>query len=107
MEVARNLGLHFTICEKLSVIEGIDAVRGMFPRFWFDESKCEEGIRMLENYRKTWDDKYGRWSEKPLHNYASNAADSMRYLAIGLNKITSVKGSVKSDFDAVRRYWGG
>ena len=107
MEVARNLGLHYTVCDKLTVMEGIDAVRGLFPRMWFDERKCEEGIRMLENYRKTWDDKFGRWSDKPLHNYASNASDGMRYLAIGMNRITATKGSVASDFAAVRKYWGG
>lgn len=107
LEVAKNLGFHYTIADKINPIEGIDAVRGMFARFWFDEAKCGEGIRMLENYRKHWDDKYGRWSDKPVHDYASHAADALRYLAVGLRKITENNGSLKSDFEAARKYWGG
>ena len=107
LEVARNLGINYIIADKLEKVEGIDAVRAIFPRLWFDERKCAEGIRMLENYRKQWDAKLGKWSEKPLHNYASDAADALRYLAVGLPKVVGKKGGMESDFAAVRKYWGG
>jgi hypothetical protein len=105
-EVAANLGIHYTVVEKLNIDEGIDAVRNLFPKLWFDEKKCEEGIRMLENYRKQWDDKFGRWSNKPFHDISSNASDAMRYLAIGLQKLTGSKASLASDYAALRNYWG-
>jgi len=107
LEVAENLGIHYTVADKISPSEGIDSVRAIFPRLWFDENRCKEGIRMLENYRKQWDDRYGKWSDKPFHDISSNAADALRYMAVGLGKITSGASSVKSDFEAARKFWGG
>lgn len=107
LEVAKKLGLNFTVVDKLTVIEGIDAVRGMFSRCWFDSERCREGIRMLENYRKEWDDRLARWSEKPIHDYASDASDAFRYLAVGLPKIQGPGGSIESDYKALRKYFGG
>lgn len=107
LEVAKKLGLNFTVVDKLTVIEGIDAVRGMFSRCWFDSEKCREGIRMLENYRKEWDDRLARWSEKPIHDYASDASDAFRYLAVGLPKIQGPGGSIENDYKALRKYFGG
>jgi hypothetical protein len=106
LEVARKLGINFTVADKLLVIEGIDAARSIFPRCWFDFEKCREGIRMLENYRKEWDDRLARWSEKPVHDYASDASDAFRYLAVGLKKIQGKQGSLQSDAAALRKYWG-
>jgi hypothetical protein len=113
LEIAKNLGINFIITSKpldakkpLSVIEGIDAVKTSFPRFWFDQDKCKEGIRMIENYRKEWDERLGRWSDKPVKDIATHAADSLRYLAIGLNKLESHKGSIEDDYKALRAYWG-
>ena len=107
LEVAKKLGLNFTVVDKLTVIEGIDAVRGIFPRCWFDEEKCREGVRMLENYRKEWDQRLAKWSDKPIHDYASDASDSFRYLAVGLQLIQGRSGSVQNDYKALRNYWGG
>ena len=103
----QNLGIFYTVADKISASEGIDSVRSLFSRLWFDEKKCDEGVRMLENYRKQWDDKYGRWSDKPFHDNSSNAADALRYLAVGLRKIINSGGSLKSDFEAARKFWGG
>lgn len=112
VEIARQLGLDLTPVRrkdehKLSVIEGIDAVRALFPRLWVDKEKCGEGIRMLENYRKEWDERLVRWSDKPIHDYASDAADALRSLAVGLSKVTESSGSIKDDYAALNRYWRG
>jgi hypothetical protein len=112
LQVAKALGINFTLIheakeKKLTVIEGIDATKAMFPRCWFDAKKCEEGLRMLENYRKEWDERLCKWSDKPIHDYASHAADSFRYLAVGLQKIQGKKGSIETDYKALQRYWGG
>jgi hypothetical protein len=39
---------------------------------WFDEHKCEKGIKALENYKKEWDERHGCWRSHPLHNWASH-----------------------------------
>lgn len=86
VEVARNHGFHLTIVPDININEGIDAVRNIISRCWFDEPKCSKGIRNLESYKKEWNDRYGCWSSKPLHNFASHGADAFRMLAVGISK---------------------
>lgn len=84
IQIARNHGITFTPVPKLSVQEGIDAVRNILGRCWFDERNCEKGIRSLENYRKEWNERHGCWSDRPVHDFSSDGADAFRYLAISL-----------------------
>lgn len=84
IEIARKHGVNFTQVAKVLLVEGIDAVRNMLNRCVFDQEKCSIGIRMLESYKRAWDDKNGCWKEDPVHNEASHCADSFRMLALGL-----------------------
>ena len=86
IQVARGLGIEFTMISKLSLQEGIDASRNLLNRCWFDEKKCENGLKALENYRKEWDDAHGCWRNNPRHDFSSHGADAFRYLAISLRK---------------------
>jgi hypothetical protein len=86
IETARDHGINFTLAPKISVSEGIDAVRHILNRCWFDEERCAIGIKMLENYKREWDDRNGCWRENPLHNFASHGADAFRMLAISINQ---------------------
>lgn len=63
------------------VIAGIQMTRDMFPKVWFDETNCADGLRHLENYRKEFNDRLGVWKETPRHDRASNGADAFRQLA--------------------------
>lgn len=72
---------NFDIVAKLGVDDGIQLVRTILPKCIFDES-CEDGIATLESYRKEWNDKLGCWRDRPLHDWASDGADSFRYLAV-------------------------
>jgi hypothetical protein len=101
VEVARNYGITFTIAPDIALIEGIDAVRNVLNRCWFDEVKCNTGIKALENYKKEWNDKYGCWSSKPLHNFASHGADAFRMLAISLNRLSN-KGLTAEEWKSLR-----
>ena len=73
--------IKFDVLPRASIDDGVEQVRELLPRCVFDEAKCEDGIRMLENYRKEWDDKRGCWKDRPLHDHTSHAADAFRYLA--------------------------
>ena len=77
---ARQLGINFTIAPNQEVIDGIEAVRGILSRCYFDVDKCEHGINALTLYRNELDDKRGIF--KPVHDWTSHAADAMRYFAI-------------------------
>jgi hypothetical protein len=87
VEVARNLGINFTIAPDVALIDGIDATRNVLNRCWFDEIKCAAGIKALENYKKEWNDRHGCWSSRPLHNFASHGADAFRMMVVSINKL--------------------
>ncbi len=82
IEQARALGLNPTIAPKLSIEDGIEAVRALIPRCYFDETKCQPLIKALESYRQEYDAKRQVYLGKPLHDWASDYADSFRYLAV-------------------------
>ena len=82
----QKYSLTFNIVPSLSIDNGIEAVREILPKCVFDESKCEEGISHLENYRKEWDDKRGCWKDRPLHDHTSHGADAFRYFAVASTK---------------------
>jgi len=101
-EVARNLGIIFTVAPRLSIAEGIDAVKNILSRCWFDERKCQKGILALENYKRRWNSTLGCWDEKPLHDNASHGADAFRILAISAKHVER-KGMTKEDLDSLKR----
>ena len=101
VEVARNHGVNFTIVPDIGINEGIDAVRNMLNRCWFDEVKCGKGITALENYKKQWNDRHGCWSSQPLHNFASHGADAFRMLAVGIGKLAN-KGLTAEEWRQMR-----
>ena len=102
VEVARNHGIAFTIAPDIALIEGIDAVRNLLNRGWFDEVKCATGIKALESYKKEWNDRHNCWSSRPLHNFASHGADAFRMLAVSLNKLNSQPGLTAEEWKALR-----
>ena len=87
IEIARKNGFAFTLVPDISIDEGIDAVRHLFVRCWFDEVKCQKGIMALDNYKRAWNKTQGCWSSHPLHNDASHGSDAFRMLAVGYNRL--------------------
>lgn len=87
IDVLRNLGLpQVRIVKKLSVDDGIQAVRSLLPRCWIDAEKCERGIDAIRQYQREWDDERQAFKPKPLHDWTSHAADALRYLAVGMQE---------------------
>ena len=84
MEVLQSLGLNgVEVAPMLPVEDGIQAVRTMLDRCWFDADKCERGIDALRQYRRDWDENGKAWRGRPKHDWSSHAADAFRYLAVG------------------------
>jgi len=78
LESALELGIAFEVAPKLSIEDGIEAVRKNLVNCWFDKEKCATGIEYLKAYQKRWDDKHQTFKNKPLHNFSSHCADSFR-----------------------------
>ena len=86
LEILEGMGIHADkteIAPQLLIEDGIQLVRTMLDKCYFDEEKCEKGIDCLLNYSKKWDDSGGTWRMRPDHNWASHGADAFRYLAVG------------------------
>lgn len=78
--------VRFEVVESIGVMDGIEQTREILKYCEFDETKCEEGISHIENYRKEWDDKKGCWKDKPLHDHTSHGADAFRMFGVAMNK---------------------
>lgn len=84
-EVLEEAGLSITIAPRLSVADGIQAVRRLLPRCWF-HPRTKQGLDALRNYRREHDEKRQIFYEKPLHDWSSHMSDAFRYLAVGLDE---------------------
>jgi phage terminase large subunit len=86
LETLDQLGIHadkIEIAPQLLIDDGIQSVRAMLDKCFFDEKNCEKGIDCLLNYQRDWDENGKTWRMRPNHNWASHGADAFRYLAIG------------------------
>jgi phage terminase large subunit len=93
LEVLANLGLkHITLAPLHRIEDGINAVRMLLPRCWFDQGKCARGIDALKLYRADYDDKLKALRAHPVHDWTSHAADSFRYLAMTLEGCAARSG---------------
>jgi phage terminase large subunit len=85
-EVLSTLGRRVKIAPKLSLEDGINAARMVFPRCWFDQTKTMRGLECLQNYRRELNEKLGEFRATPVHDWASHGADAFRYLAVAVDK---------------------
>lgn len=90
-EQLEKLGLkNIEIVDRVQELQhGIQAVRDIFPSCWFDEEGCKEGIAHLELYRKKFNKTTQSFTDQPLKDIHTEAADSFRQFAQG------DKGNVK------------
>ena len=90
VETLKRLGLRdIYIVPAQEVADGINAVRLMLARCWFDAERCARGIEAMKQYRREWDGKRQVWRERPLHDWTSHAADAFRYGALARAPVRS------------------
>ncbi len=68
-----------------SVLPGIEACRVAIGRSVFDREKTRHGRACLTAYQREYDDKRQVFKPTPLHNWASDGADSFRYAVRAIN----------------------
>jgi phage terminase large subunit len=81
-DLLQAIGVKPRQAPNLKVDAGIQAVRMILPRMWFDATKCERGLAALRQYRSAYDEKRKVLSNAPLHDFSSHCADAMRYFAV-------------------------
>ena len=80
-EQYRQLRVHLRVIERRSVVGGIADARHIFPRCWFDRESCRELVDALGHYRSDWIEAKRVMKLQPVHDWASDYADSFRYLS--------------------------
>ena len=102
LEIAAGLGIKFEVAPSFPVADGIDAVRRMIPRMWFDAKRCGDGIKALRSYRREWQEKYSVYAIRPRHDWTSHAADAMRYAVTGFRTapdMRNVRRKARTEYD--------
>ena len=91
-DILEGMGKPIRITPKLSVADGINAARTLMGRCFIDETRCADGLQNLRHYRYDVDPNTKMFSNKPLHDQHSHAADAWRYVAVGLDENTGSWG---------------
>ena len=86
---ARVLDLDFKPVPNIQINQGIDKALMLFPRLLIDEQKGELFTEAVRQYRKLWDEKKLDWLDEPYHDWTSHYADTVRYLALVEDQMTS------------------
>jgi phage terminase large subunit len=86
LEMLEDSGLEVKIAPRMGLDDGIQSVRRLLPRCWFNVPKVQTGLNCLRNYRRDYDEKRKIFFERPLHDWSSHGSDSFRYLALGLDE---------------------
>jgi hypothetical protein len=74
--------------KKLAVVpdiglqSGIQAVRMLLPRVYFDAEKCHDGIEALRQYQREYDEDKKAFRQSPRHDWTSHPSDAFRMLAV-------------------------
>jgi phage terminase large subunit len=105
MQIFYGLGLkNIKIIPRVgSKRDSINAARMIFSRCYFDRVKCAKGLKGLANYQRKFNSKNNVFEDAPLHNWASNCADSFQQLALGENRGSSDASENISSLGVVTR----
>lgn len=86
-ETLRALGRNVQIAPSMGVADGINAVRTILSRCWFDQDKTTKGRDCLSQYRRQWDEDRKIYQDRPYHDWTSHGADAFRYLALSVDSL--------------------
>lgn len=105
-ELFEDMQIPVTVVPRSFIVDGIEAVRALLSsRVYIDPVKCSGLLKSMENYHREWDDKRKVYKDKPAHDWSSHYCDSLRYLAEGLNLVTTDMSSA-NEVNAINAYWG-
>lgn len=105
-DTAAKHGIEFEIVPKLPIQDGIEAVREVLSRCWFDRRKCKDGVNALTHHHKRRDEKNDYYSEVAVKSWAIHGADAFRMLAVMIDEIMELRGWGNAKPQVVRAYGG-
>jgi phage terminase large subunit len=87
VETLIALGRRPQVVPMHTIDDGINAVRQLAPRMWFDAAATTHGLEALRQYRADYDEKTKAFKNKPRHDWTSHAADAARYMAMAYREM--------------------
>jgi phage terminase large subunit len=72
------------IVPNIPLDQGINQGRLALAKAYIDEKNCAPGLEALAAYRWDYNDRMAEFKTRPVHDWASHAADAWRYLALSL-----------------------
>jgi len=85
-DLLKAAGRKVRVAPRLSVTDGINAARTIFPLCYFDEQRTAPGVRHLRMYRYGEMQSYEGPTREPLHDISSHASDAFRCLAVSIRQ---------------------
>lgn len=84
---AQQMGFDFeTVDNRVSLQDGIDAVRNILKHLWIDAEQCMRVLECLVNYSHAYDDQNRTFKTVPKHDWTSHCVDALRMFAITWDK---------------------
>lgn len=97
IETLRKLGIRAIPVKKLSIMDGIEAVRNILPRCWFNLAGTQMGVEHLKDYSKEFDPIKQVYRKQPRHDQHSHGADAFRTLAVGLRETSTISSKDRKE----------
>ena len=79
--------LEVRIVHNHKVRDGIAAVRKLFPLVYVQEEMTGDLLEAMKAYRRQWDDNKLMFADAPLHDWASDWCDALRYMALAVGML--------------------
>jgi len=86
-DTAAEHGIEFVVVPKLPIQDGVEAVRQVLMRCYFDKVKTDKGVKALKHYHKSYDIKSETYSDSAAKSWANHGSDAFRYFAIMVDTI--------------------
>jgi len=106
LETLAGLGRSPFLLPPANLDDGINGVRQLMPRMWFDAHECGQGLEALRHYRTEFDEKAKVFKPRPLHDWSSHCADALRYAAQGYRDLAITKIKTKPTLKPGQVYVG-
>ena len=98
--VLQGLGWSVEKVPNTSVNSGIDRLRELFPRIYFDAERTTRLVECLKRYRWNISSKTGE-AMHPLHDEYSHGADAARYLGLVADQLSNDEWSGKLSYPSM------
>lgn len=88
LDVAKEAGWNFEVVESISIADGIEQVRLLFPKMWVNtEYGGKQFMSAARQYRRKFLEDRQSYASEPFHDWTSNPMDMLRYTAISFKKM--------------------